>query len=741
MDSFTILSNQACTLTKTITKVGSSYEISPYDNAKHFTVNEKTFNNFKEYITILSQLTKDPHSFIIRGKLKPEAVNQDGVVTRTKDSFEEVSRKWIMLDVDSHPINSREPFAITVQKLLPKPLQEVSFYWSFSSKHMIHNKNTFSVHLWFLLDKALNEQQLRRIFKDTVFDTSVFRTVQPHYTAFPIIKECEQPIKNRDGAFKGKRHIAIVPDSWLKTPSAKPLVRSQLPIQELDPVLEQELKDYLKNASGKERHYEVGVFVVNAYLSGMDETDIIVFATTFIQDHGRNPQPNEIENWIEWAKKKHDRGELTPTLPRLKSKQAINDFNDESKESDVMIAWESTLDIYQNGQYKPTRKNLTKIFGLDDTMQGVLVDNIFVYNTCFQKAPPWDTGRKVGTAWTDDDALRAAKWLSEKYQINAPVNTIHEAVRTVALYNPYHPVREYLNSLTWDKKERIHNFFLGDVVVTEKEDDQDDRYLKNIAEKFFISAVARVFKPGCKMDNMIVLEGEQGIGKSPLCAILGGEWFSDDFGTSNIKDKDAVISLMGKWIIELPEMYAHRKADTDHYKSFLSRQIDRVRPHYGRVIQDFPRQCVLIGSTNRYEYLFDETGGKRFWPVHCKQINLKRLSKIRDQLWAEALYMYKQGKTWHFEDESMLKMLGSRASERFIRDEWETDVVNWLTELEDSAVFTGRDIWTQCFGYEIKDFSRREQGRVSNILRRLGYRRQTIRLDGKVTKGYKKLLT
>ena len=207
----------------------------------------------------------------------------------------------------------------------------------------------------------------------------------------------------------------------------------------------------------------------------------------------------------------------------------------------------------------------------------------------------------------------------------------------------FHRVREYLNSVVWDGKERLETLFVDYLGA------EDTPYVRTVTRKILIAAVGRVMKPGIKFDNMVVLEGRQGIGKSYILKKLGKQWFSDSLTT--VSGKEAYEQLRGCWIIEMAELAAIRKNEVEAIKQFISKQVDTYRVAYGRRLSEFPRQCVFFGTTNEMTFLKDRTGNRRFWPIRVgiqnpvKSLWSDDVDAEIDQVWAEALAAWNKGES------------------------------------------------------------------------------------------------
>ena len=309
-------------------------------------------------------------------------------------------------------------------------------------------------------------------------------------------------------------------------------------------------------------------------------------------------------------------------------------------------AWIDKLKLKDNFEPQPNLFNVAIALRHDEAWRGVIGRNEFTGRIQLLQPPPWHCGAWMGQRdWTDDDDLKATEWV-QNAEICAPKHVVADAVESVANENPFHPVRDWLNDLQWDGTSRLDHWLQTYCGV------EDTAYSRAVAARYLISAVARVFQPGCKADCALILEGDQGIGKSTMLRVLFDPWFTDEI--ADLGSKDSAMQLAGVWCIEMAELDALRGAEVSRIKAFLSRTNDRYRPPYGKRVVDIARQCVFAGSVNEAEYLRDATGGRRFWPVRCSKADWAGVHAVREQLWAEAVVRYRGRERWHLYEKELV---------------------------------------------------------------------------------------
>ena len=309
--------------------------------------------------------------------------------------------------------------------------------------------------------------------------------------------------------------------------------------------------------------------------------------------------------------------------------RAAIDFTEEN--------WEQQLTRDKAGLIQNTRANLLLILTCDPALKGIrfnqLTGQIYGFDL------PW---KKEHPAWRNIDTAQLVAYVDSHYGEFTARN--HDwALDKIADDRAYHPIRDYLNALPeWDEIPRVDSLFIDYLGA------EDNDYTRAVTRKTLVAAVARVKWPGIKFDNIPVLNGSQGIGKSMLISHLGRDWYSDSLSISDMKDKTAAEKLQGYWLLELSEMAGIRKMDVETVKSFASRTDDKYRPSYGRVVENHPRQCIIIGTTNNDGgFLRDVTGNRRFWPIRVTGQSPKRPWDLTPddvaQVWAEALKLYDAG--------------------------------------------------------------------------------------------------
>lgn len=414
----------------------------------------------------------------------------------------------------------------------------------------------------------------------------------------------------------------------------------------------------------------------------------------------------------------------------------------ETDESEDDLSWQLSLDLNKNGSVKDTPTNILTIMRFDPRLQGIAYNQMKHLMDVNGKLP-WE---QVKDGWNDADLANLRMYFDRHYGIWSP-SKIKDALLTAASERVFHPIKDYLNQLpVWDGNERVDRLLIDYLGA------EDNKYTRAVMRKTLVAAVARIYEPGTKFDYILVLNGPQGIGKSTFFAKLGGAWFSDSLTVSDMRDKAGAEKLQGYWILELGELAGLRKIDVETVKSFITRTDDKFRHSYGVNVENHPRQCIIVGSTNNISgFLRDITGNRRFWPVRVSggKKSVWNMQDV-DQIWAEALARYKDGEDMILKgDEELMALEEQRDAmeaddrEGLIRDYLDTLLPeNWdnMDLYERRSFLAGQsefgsempvgkkrrdkvcvhEIWCECLGKDKTNLRRQDSYEIIGVLMRIG---------------------
>jgi predicted P-loop ATPase len=325
----------------------------------------------------------------------------------------------------------------------------------------------------------------------------------------------------------------------------------------------------------------------------------------------------------------------------------------------------------------------------------------------------------------------------------------HEVIIALAADHLINPLKVYFKRMKWDGTKRLDTWLI-DYLGT-----KDTEYTRAVGRKWLISAVARAMQPGCQADHMLILEGKQGIGKSRALRILGGPFYLEysEGIKSGSGQKDMVSNIVGKVIVELSELATMRRSDIESLKAILTTSVDGARLSYERYSKNYPRTCVFAGTTNEVaqEYIADQTGARRFWPIHCAEVKPVRsdlLAEDVEMLWAEAVEAFEEGEDWWTVPEELVAEEQSHRQTHISSTEpWHERILSAMTESEshvDAFVLhdefnngtptgeyvlrtTINQILQFIFGIEASRMSFMDVVRVRKVLTDIGFKKVRVR--------------
>ena len=447
------------------------------------------------------------------------------------------------------------------------------------------------------------------------------------------------------------------------------------------------------------------------------------------------------------------------TLNREQAQSAVNDFSGivEAKRGEGSVAgseseqqipddpnWMDGLDRTQSGAIKSTINNCLIILNGDPKLKSKFAYNEFAGRGEVLGPLPWSKEVKR-RLWADADNDGLYWYMEAAWGINGRGN-IDSALSIHASVHSFNDVQKYIKGLAWDGVERLDTLFVDYLGA------DDNLYVRSVTRKAFTAAIARAMTPGVKYDNMLILCGKQGVGKSTILDRMSKGWFNDSIST--FEGKEASELLQGVWLVEVAELDAFRKSDVARIKQFLSLRADRYRKAYGRNVQEFPRSCVFFGTCNNYEFLQDSTGNRRFWPIDVGATEpTKDVFKLDDdcvdQIWAEAKMRWQLGEELYLtgvtaemataRQEEHREMSGREGLiQEFVEKPIPSDWQKWtldrrrdywaggvVTPQESPIVLVPRDricaleVWCELFGGSSRDAKMLDMREINSVLARL----------------------
>jgi putative DNA primase/helicase len=411
---------------------------------------------------------------------------------------------------------------------------------------------------------------------------------------------------------------------------------------------------------------------------------------------------------------------------------------------DVSVPHDWQGDMIYDGHgraVKSSLKNKILLLANHPNYKDVFRYNDFAHKIMVVRCPPWETEDTFKIHVINDIDITQTTAFLEDQGLSPERGGTHNAIDTVAHNNHFHPAQEYFKSLVWDKKPRLDTW-LKDYLGAE---DDEDAYLAFIGRKWLTAAVKRIFVPGCKFDHVLVMEGEQGRGKSTALKELstfGDEvqesYFTDAITIADIQNKDTIQKIQGSIIVELAELAGFNKRDDEEIKRWITLQHDDCRLPYERTTTRFSRQFVLSATTNSYDYLKDPTGNRRYWPVKTELIDMDAIKRDRKQLWAEAYELYKSGLYIGPTPEEMALATVAQEKRRTV-DVWEYDVLHTIKKLEEYNRPMRLDEIMKEMGMALRERDWRSQSRLVSILKANGFESTVGKSDGKSVRHWKKL--
>jgi predicted P-loop ATPase len=407
---------------------------------------------------------------------------------------------------------------------------------------------------------------------------------------------------------------------------------------------------------------------------------------------------------------------ITPNPAPKSPTQVFQPYLDTDQGESVLVSWESLgLDRVNGSAPFASLDNATRIIQLHPHIR-----NSIWYDVFTQKVRNSFHGEPRD--WVDDDDSDLAVFIQRQLKLpKFTISLIAEAARHAARRRERNDVTTWLDSLKWDKTERLGDW-MADFLGVARTD-----YTMAVSRNWLIAMVARAFEPGCQMDSMLVLEGESGLGKSTFIKELAKPWYAEI--DEPLHSKDFLQQIQGVWVLEFPDMNGFSATKHDQAIGKITMRTDVYRASYGRNITKSKRVTLFVGSSEHDQYLTDEGGARKFWPIHCTAIDLEAFKSQRENLFAEAVFRYRNGEPWHIVPNSAK----DEQLRRIKRDVWTDKIMKAVEDKErEHTLFHSNEVFRfsasdvlDWLGVETSRQNDGEKGRVTRALIKNGFTQST----------------
>jgi virulence-associated protein E/primase-like protein len=726
--------------------------ISQYDKAMYFKPRQEPVANLQELSTLLTRLESSPHVCAIRGQYKGDAHNEasdpehkPNLTRRLSKLFDDVPHHWLLIEVDEF-----EPLADSITETdvaieeyllshLPDEFNGCSYHWQLSNSAGHPSKvGKLKVHLWFWSERAYTSAELKAWARSINLqaDLSVMQPVQVHYTAAPVMADgviC--PVWLRSGFHAGVMgcEVPLVIDQAVIDTANRPAHTSAY----TEPV-ELALLAQMTRAISPDCDYDTWLHVGMALHHETEGSDDAFLLWDDWSSHGVS-YPGTEALQVHWASFGSNvegppitRGTLTQLATEAGWTEVLSDDVWQAAPTEVgeaqleLPTFDRHLAGPNAGHIKPVLNNILLALARPD------VCGVYVAHDDFKDEAMYSLDGERWRLMKEETkvAIRARLELGGNGFCPIPSNLFDDAMILTLSRNRIDVAKVWLKSLEWDGVPRVARFFEDYMWVDAV--DVKSGYATALSHYWWTALAGRVLDPGCQVDTVPVLIGEQGVLKSSMLkAMLPNDEYFAEIHLNASEDNSARL-MRGKLVGELSELRGLHTRDLESIKAFVTRREEHWVPKYREFANSYPRRLLLVGTTNEEEFLADITGNRRWAPIHVGVgglIDVAGVKAAHQQLWAEAAHLYHTHKVmW----QDMTQLAAKVHQRHIIEDTWQGKVREWLdspldfedgTEgaLHKGTVLTASHILDRALHIPVAQHDVGKKRRVAHIMRALGY--------------------